>query len=118
MEDGTVRSGRRECDGGYGALWQRLPAAPPYCPKAVKADFDRIHDPKTQSRRRMAVIDSVNLLGLYQVEILLNRAYAAFLGEIRRTKIPVQSPTAVERYAATNSFKASVGTGGYKFISC
>lgn len=52
--------------GGYGALWQRLPAAPPYCPKAVKADFDRIHDPKTQSPRRMAVIDSVNVLGLYR----------------------------------------------------
>jgi hypothetical protein len=57
-------------------------------PEVVKANFDRIHDPKTQSPRRMAVIDSVNVLGLYRVEILLNRWYAAFLGEIRRTKSP------------------------------
>lgn len=85
--------------------------------KAVKFNFDRIQSPKTQSPRKIAVIDSVNVLGPYQVEILLNQPYAPFLGAIRRTKIPIQSPTAVERYAATNSFKASVGTGGYKFVS-
>jgi hypothetical protein len=38
-------------------------------------------------------------------------------GGIRRTKTTIQSPTAVERYAATNSFKASVGASGYKLVS-
>ncbi|MGX7678579.1 ABC transporter substrate-binding protein [Jatrophihabitans sp. DSM 45814] len=84
---------------------------------AVKANFDRIQSPSTKSPRRIAVIDSVKVLGPYQLEINLTRPYAAFLGQIRRAKMPIQSPTAVAKYAASDPFKASIGTGGYKFIS-
>jgi peptide/nickel transport system substrate-binding protein len=84
---------------------------------AVKATFDRIQDPKTKSPRRLALIESVNVLGPYQLEIRLIQPYAAFLGQLRRNKVPIQSPTAVEKYAASDPFKASVGTGGYKFVS-
>jgi peptide/nickel transport system substrate-binding protein len=84
---------------------------------AVKANFDRIQDPKTKSPRRSALIESVNVLGPYQLEIRLAQPYAAFLGQLRRNKMPIQSPTAVEKYAASDPFKASVGTGGYKFVS-
>ncbi|MCW2930564.1 MAG: hypothetical protein JWM19_1526 [Actinomycetia bacterium] len=38
---------------------------------------------------------------------------AGTAGLSQRTKTTIQSPTAVERYAATNSFKASAGTSGY-----
>ncbi|HEY2673185.1 MAG TPA: ABC transporter substrate-binding protein [Rugosimonospora sp.] len=84
---------------------------------AVKANFDRIQDPKTASPRRLALVQAVNVLGPYQLEILLNQPYSAFLSQLRRNKIPIQSPTAVEKYAKTDPFKASVGTGGYSFVS-
>lgn len=89
----------------------------PFNAAAVKANFDRIQSPKTNSPRRISVIDQVKVLGPYQVEMTLTHPYAAFLGLLRRTKIPMQSPTAVEKYAASDSFKASVGTGGYQLTS-
>jgi ABC-type transport system substrate-binding protein len=84
---------------------------------AVKANFDRIQSPKTKSPRRISVIDEVKVLAPHQVQITLTQPYAAFLGLIRRTKMPMQSPTAVAKYAATDSFKASVGTGGFRLVS-
>jgi peptide/nickel transport system substrate-binding protein len=84
---------------------------------AAKANFDRIQSPTTQSPRRIAVIDSVSVLGPYQLEIKLKHPYAGFLGQIRRAKMPMQSPTAVAKYATGDPFKASVGTGGYKLMT-
>jgi peptide/nickel transport system substrate-binding protein len=84
---------------------------------AAKANFDRVQSPQTKSPRRLAVIESVKVLGPYQLEINLSHPYAGFLGMIRRTKMPMQSPTAVAKYAAKDPFKASVGTGGYKLVS-
>jgi peptide/nickel transport system substrate-binding protein len=85
--------------------------------KAVKAHFDRVQDPKTKSPRAIPILESCRARGTHTLEMRLSKPFAPFLALLRRFNMPIQSPTAVEKFAASDPFKASVGSGPYKFVS-
>lgn len=87
----------------------------PFDAAAVKANFDRRMAPGSDAVNLPPFLESVAVLGSHQVEFTLAQPAAAFLASLRRGRMMMMSPTAVEAYADSDPFKASVGTGPYAF---
>ncbi|TDE13992.1 ABC transporter substrate-binding protein [Jiangella asiatica] len=87
----------------------------PFDAAAVKANFDRLLAPDSTAVNLPPFLESVAVLGSHQVEFTLAQPAATFLASLRRGRVMMMSPTAVEQYAESDPFKASVGTGPYVF---
>ena len=87
----------------------------PFDASAVKANFDRLLAPGSEGVNLPPFLESVETDGRYTVVMNLSRPAAAFLGSLRRGRVMMMSPTAVEKYAKDDPFKASIGTGPYAF---
>ena len=87
----------------------------PFDARAVKANFDRLLDPDGDGVNVPPFLESVEVLSSHQVAMNLSRPAASFLPSLRRGRVMMMSPTAVAKYARSDPFKASVGTGPYVF---
>lgn len=87
--------------------------------EAVRFNILRVLDPEIQSDRApdFEAVESVDVLSAHQVRVNLSRPFAPMLGKFRRSFLNILSPTAVEQYDPEDSFRASVGTGPFKFVS-
>ncbi|TDC10343.1 ABC transporter substrate-binding protein [Nonomuraea longispora] len=87
----------------------------PFDAAAVKANFDRLLDPEGDGVNLPPFLESVKVLGRHQVEMRLSRPAASFLPSLRRGRVMMMSPVAVAKFAKSDPFRASVGTGPYVF---
>ncbi|MET3287470.1 UNVERIFIED_CONTAM: peptide/nickel transport system substrate-binding protein [Brevibacillus sp. OAP136] len=89
----------------------------PFNAAAVKANFDRIVDPKTKSRFAVTLIgpyESSEVIDDYTVKVYLKSPYSAFLSSLSQAFLGIVSPTAAEKYGDQLK-KNPVGTGPFKF---
>jgi peptide/nickel transport system substrate-binding protein len=86
---------------------------------AVKFNIERLADPKTASPKRadFTIIQSTDVLDKNHLRIKLAEPFMPMLSTFRRSYFSVISPTAVEKLMATDPFKASIGTGPFRFAS-
>ncbi|MBM7570369.1 ABC transporter substrate-binding protein [Aquibacillus albus] len=85
--------------------------------EAVKFNFERMLDPDFASPRASEVnlIEEVNVLGDYEVEIVLSEPFAPFLSVLTDRAGMMVSPTAVEELG-DDFANQPVGTGPYEFV--
>ncbi|NED96287.1 ABC transporter substrate-binding protein [Phytoactinopolyspora alkaliphila] len=88
----------------------------PFDADAVKANFDRRMAPDSTAVNLPPFLEEVNVLGPHQIEFILAKPTATFVASLRRGRVMMMSPTAVEQWADTDPFRASVGTGPYQFV--
>lgn len=97
----------------------------PFNADAVKFSIDRQIDPAhpfhdtgqfAYADFTFGMVDNVEVLGDYEVKIVLKEPFAPFLSNMAMHSASIVSPTAVEENG--NDFtKNPVGTGPYKFVS-
>ncbi|MGC0362318.1 peptide/nickel transport system substrate-binding protein [Rhodococcus sp. 27YEA15] len=87
----------------------------PFDAAAVKFNLDRLLDPNGAGANLPPSLQSVDVTAPNEVTMNLSAPAGGFVASLRRGRVMMMSPTAVEKYAATDPLKASVGTGPYKF---
>jgi peptide/nickel transport system substrate-binding protein len=88
----------------------------PFDAAAVKANFDRLSDPKTvlYAKAEIGPFESAEVLASDTLRITLNRPFEPFLRNLSSTKLAIISPTALARYG--DAFGQNpVGTGPFRF---
>ena len=87
--------------------------------EAVKLNLERLADAATASPKRadFTVIDKIDVLDKHSLRIHLKHPFAPMLGVLRRSYFSVISPKAIKEHMAQDPFKASVGTGPFRFVS-
>lgn len=87
--------------------------------EAVKVNLQRLADPNTASPKRadFAVIETIEALDKHSLRIVLKQPFAPMLSTLRRSYFSVISPKALREHVAQDPFKASVGTGPFRFVS-
>ncbi|HWM75834.1 MAG TPA: ABC transporter substrate-binding protein [Nocardioides sp.] len=88
----------------------------PFDSAAVKANFDRLLDPDGDGVNLPPFLESVETDGTHTVVMNLGKPAASFLPSLRRGRVMMMSPSAVEKHAESDPFRASVGTGPYVFM--
>jgi len=86
---------------------------------AVKFNLERIKNPETASPKRADFdgIASIEVIDPLTLKIVLKEPFTPFLSNLRRSYFGVISPKALQETMSTDPFKASVGTGPFKFVS-
>ncbi|MCD2153810.1 MULTISPECIES: ABC transporter substrate-binding protein [Rhodococcus] len=87
----------------------------PFDAEAVKFNLDRLLDPNGTGANLPPSLESVEVSAPNEVTMNLSTPAGGFVASLRRGRVMMMSPTAVTQYAKTDPFKASVGTGPYKF---
>lgn len=87
----------------------------PFDAAAVKFNLDRLLDPNGTGANLPPSLESVEVSAPNEVTMNLSAPAGGFVASLRRGRVMMMSPTAVAQYAKTDPFKASVGTGPYKF---
>jgi len=89
----------------------------PFNAEAVKANLDRLRNPDNQLVRAslMADIESVDVLGEYEVKITLKRSFGAFLANLAHYAGMMHSPASLAD-PNRDVAREPVGTGPYKFV--
>jgi len=88
----------------------------PFNAEAVKFNFERMLNPDFGSPRKSEIdlVDQVNVVSEYEVEVVLKESYAPFLSVLTDRAGMMVSPKASEELGEDFSNKP-VGTGPYKF---
>lgn len=87
--------------------------------EAVKATFDHIVDPATQSRSALGSLgafEEVRVVDEYTAEVVFSQPNSAFLRLVTVPAFGIQSPSALEEYAGDVASHPT-GTGPFKFVS-
>jgi peptide/nickel transport system substrate-binding protein len=84
---------------------------------AVKANFDRIKDPKSKAAggstsQYLIYVDHTDVVDEFTVAVTLSRPFSPFLEEAAQSFVGIQSPKALERSSDENC-KSPVGTGPF-----
>jgi peptide/nickel transport system substrate-binding protein len=92
----------------------------PFNAEAVRVNLERILSPDTASQRAASLlgpVSEVQVLGEYQVAIVLSEPFAPLLDGLSQPYIGIASPAALSEWdTATYQFH-QVGTGPYRFVS-
>ena len=91
----------------------------PFNAAAVKANFDHIADPNTQSKSALGALgpyQETQVVGDYEVKVVFQRPNLAFENEMSQTTLGMSSPTALKKYGSDYG-NNPVGTGPYRFAS-
>jgi glutathione transport system substrate-binding protein len=90
----------------------------PFNAEAVKANFDRVSDPKSTLKRHslFAVIKNTTVVDEYTVKFELSQPFGAMVNTFAHPAGMIISPAAIKKYGKDIS-KHPVGTGPYKFES-
>jgi peptide/nickel transport system substrate-binding protein len=92
----------------------------PFNAEAVRVTLERILNPDTASQRAASLlgpVSEVQVLGDYQVAIVLSEPFAPLLDGLSQPYIGTASPAALSEWdTATYQFH-QVGTGPYRFVS-
>src|SRR6478752_2149197 len=90
----------------------------PFDAKAVKANFDRLGDPRSllTSRRNLGPYQDSTVLAEDKVRLRLKEPYTPLLRNLSMTRVAMVSPSAVARYGKTFG-QHPVGTGPFRFGS-
>lgn len=85
--------------------------------EAVKYNFDRMLDPDFASPRfsELNMVKEVNVLGDYEIEVVLSEPFAPFLSVLTDRAGMMVSPAAAEELGKDFA-NQPVGTGPYKFV--
>jgi peptide/nickel transport system substrate-binding protein len=87
---------------------------------AVKATYDHIVDPATQSKSGLGALGpykETKILDPYTVQIIFTAPNAGFLHQQAAGNFGISSPTALKKYGPTGFGSHPVGTGPFKFSS-
>ena len=88
--------------------------------KAVKATYDHVVDPKTQSKSGLGALGpykETKILDDYTVQIVFTAPNASFLHQQAAGNFGISSPTALTKYGPTGFGNNPVGTGPFSFQS-
>lgn len=91
----------------------------PFNAEAVKANFDRILAPNSEAATAaiyLELVESVNVLDEYTVEVTLEEPSATFLKYLGHFNLSIISPKAIEEHSEQLG-QYPVGTGPFKFDS-
>ncbi|MBI1294104.1 hypothetical protein GC175_03985 [bacterium] len=84
---------------------------------AVVWTFQRILDDETMiTHRQWTFLESIEVLGPYEVEIRTTAPEPAFLSKMSGTGCGIQAPIAGQEQAASGAEYTPVGTGPFKFV--
>ncbi len=84
--------------------------------EAVKFNFDRILDPKTQSGQAADMLGPIvrtEIVDPYTFRVVHGSPYAPFLDSISQGFIPIWSPTAIKKYGPDEFERHLVGSGPF-----
>ena len=87
---------------------------------AVKATFDHVVDPATQSKSGLGALGpykETRILDPYTAQIIFSAPNASFLHQQAAGNFGIASPTALAKYGATGFGNHPVGTGPFVFSS-
>jgi peptide/nickel transport system substrate-binding protein len=89
----------------------------PFDAKALKANFERISDPKNalSSRTSLGPYLSSEVLGSHSLRVRLSEPFTPFLRNLSMTKLAIVSPAAVEKYGKGFNLNP-VATGPFRFV--
>lgn len=90
----------------------------PFDANAVKANFDRIRDPKNAltARPELGPVVEVEAVTVDTVRITLSEPFTPLLRNLSATKLAIISPAALARFGPTIG-QNPVGTGPFRFVS-
>lgn len=90
----------------------------PFNAEAVKFNIERMLDPETGALARgsFAMIESVEVVDEYTVEIVTEEPFAALPAQLAYSPMCINSPTQVQKLGNKDYHKAPVGTGPFKFV--
>jgi peptide/nickel transport system substrate-binding protein len=86
---------------------------------AVKANFDHIVDPATQSRAAVGALGPYKetvVVDKYTAKVVFTEPNASFVHEMTDITFGMQSPAALKKYGATGVAAHPTGTGPFKFV--
>jgi peptide/nickel transport system substrate-binding protein len=87
---------------------------------AVKATYDHIVDPATQSKSGLGALGpykETKIIDPYTVQIIFTAPNAGFMHQQAAGNFGISSPTALAKYGPTGFGSHPVGTGPFKFVS-
>jgi peptide/nickel transport system substrate-binding protein len=87
---------------------------------AVKATYDHIVDPATQSKSGLGALGpykETKVIDPYTVQIIFTEPNASFLHQQAAGNFGIASPAALAKYGPTGFGSHPVGTGPFKFVS-
>lgn len=85
---------------------------------AVKANFDHIVDPATQSRSAVGSLGPYKetvVVDTYTAKVVFSEPNASFMHEMTGITFGMQSPAAIKKYGASGVASHPTGTGPFKF---
>jgi peptide/nickel transport system substrate-binding protein len=85
---------------------------------AVKANFDHIVDPATQSRSAVGALGPYKetvVVDEYTAKVVFTEPNASFVHEMTDITFGMQSPAAIKKYGASGVSSHPIGTGPFKF---
>jgi peptide/nickel transport system substrate-binding protein len=86
---------------------------------AVKANFDHIVDPSTQSRSAIGALGPYKetvVVDKYTAKVVFTQPNASFIHEMTDITFGMQSPAAIQKYGAQGVANHPTGTGPFKFV--
>lgn len=87
---------------------------------AVKATYDHIVDPATQSKSGLGALGpykETKIIDPYTVQIIFTAPNAGFMHQQAAGNFGISSPTALAKYGPTGFGSHPVGTGPFKFVN-
>ncbi|WP_141604373.1 glutathione ABC transporter substrate-binding protein [Terrilactibacillus laevilacticus] len=90
----------------------------PFDAKAVKANIDRLADPKSTLKRHslFSTVKETVIIDDYTVKVTLSKPFGAMVNNFAHPAAMMISPKAIEKYGKDVA-KHPVGTGPYSFVS-
>lgn len=90
----------------------------PFDAAAVKANFDRLSDPKNAltSRASLGPYVGSEVLSEHELQVQLSAPFSPLLRNLSMTKLAIISPTALQKHGQAYS-QHPVGTGPFRFVS-